>query len=517
MKRQLLYASLLMAGMLCVSPMSAQDQVVKLTTSKAKGEKVTLRVNQVKKGVTVDWGDGNPVSYAATGDDLLVIEGTAKGNVITLTASKKFNTLLCEDNALTDIDLSQAPYITSLFCQNNQLTTLDIAALSGLTDLNCSNNKLNKLVIAEGKNPNIENLNISGNELTTNATSATSTTFYYRPNTLQHLNVANNHFGALNLTGNRKLDVLICNDNGLKNKLNLAMSDSISAIVAHNNEFVGMATPMSGGVRIRKVVVNDNQIPAIDLESCTALHTLMCKNNELTRVVLPPKTQIDVMECGGNKLSFNSLPSARFKPTHMTYTPQDENIDITALLKHDDKGYYMDLCPDWNDRLKDPYVLKFHDYMLDPDGSHTIKAQWMKTDEKGQDVEMTKANASAKNNDYLPLTSNTSYGNVSFFNSYDNVYALLTCANYPELTYKTTAFRIKGVKEGINDAVANGKGLHVAAGHGQLTITAETETPVHVVAATGRTAWQGRMAAGQTMQMNLPSGVYVVNGKKVVL
>lgn len=517
MKRHLLFASLLATGMLCITPAMAQDQVVKLTTSKATGEKVTLRVNQVKKGVTVDWGDGTPVSYAATTDDLLLIEGTAKGSVITLTANNKLNTLVCEGNALTALDVSQAANLTSLYCQNNELTTLDIAALSALTDLNCSNNKLTSLVIADTKNPVLENINVAGNQLATNQTSATSTTFYYKPTTLQHLNVAGNKIAALNLTGNRQLDVLVCNGNGMKNRLNLAMNDSISAVVAHDNAYTGMSTPMSGGLRLNTVVVNNNQIPTIDLSSATNLSVLMCKDNGLTRVELPAKVKLDVMECGGNKLTFNSLPSSKYKPTHLTYTPQDETLDITSLLSHDDKGYYIDVVPEWSERLNDPYVLKFHDYMLDPDGSRTIKAQWMKTGEDGTDVEMTKASAASKTNDMVQLTATATYGNVSFINTQSNVYCILTSTVYPELTFKTTAFRVKGTNDGINDAVTTSNALTVNGQHGHLTLTAGADTQVTVFAASGRTVWQGRIAAGESVQLNLPSGVYVVNGKKVVL
>ena len=518
MKRHLLYASLLTAGVLCASQGMAQDQVVTLTTAKANGEKVTLRVNQLKKGVTVDWGDGNPVSYAATDDDLLVIEGTTKGTVITLKADKKLNTLVCDGNELTALDVSQAPNLISLYCQNNQLTTLNVSALSALTDLNCANNNLQKLQIVDSANPAIENLNVAGNELATNQAASTSTTFYYKGSALQHLNVAGNKFKALNLTANRALDMLVCNDNGLKNRLNLTMTDSITTVVAHSNEFSAMSMPSSGGKKLRKLVINDNQIPTLSLESCLQLHTLMCKNNGLTSVGLPAKTKLDVMECGGNKLSFSSLPSSKSMPTHITYTPQEEILDITQWLQHDDTGYYMDVCTNWNDRLKDPYVLKIHDLMLDPDGGKTIKAQWMKIDENGQPAEMTKASTAAKTNDYLPLTSTTSYGNVTFLNPYGKVYALFTSTVYPELTFKTTVFRTgKDTPVGIGQVTTGENGLTVTVANKQLTLSAGTDTQVCVYATSGRAVWQGKVAAGETVQLNLPAGVYVVNGKKVVL
>ena len=96
MKRHLLYASLLTAGVLCASQGMAQDQVVTLTTAKANGEKVTLRVNQLKKGVTVDWGDGTTPD-TLTGTSTATVKWTPTHNyaapgdyVIALTVNGTF-------------------------------------------------------------------------------------------------------------------------------------------------------------------------------------------------------------------------------------------------------------------------------------------------------------------------------------------------------------------------------------------------------------------------------------------
>ena len=67
MKRSKLFVTLLAAGMLSLSTAMAQTQVIKLTTAKEAGQAVTFSVNNVKGGVTVDWGDGNPVAYNTVG------------------------------------------------------------------------------------------------------------------------------------------------------------------------------------------------------------------------------------------------------------------------------------------------------------------------------------------------------------------------------------------------------------------------------------------------------------------
>ena len=518
MKRHLLNVSLLAAGMLCGATAMAQDQVVKITTSKAQGEKLTFRVNQVKRGVTVDWGDGNPVAYAADGNDLLTIEGTLKGGQVTISANSKWNTLLCEDNQITSLDVKAATSLTSLYCQNNELTTLDLSTLSALTDLNCANNKLTKLVLTDTQQPALENVNVANNELQTNTTSTISTTFYLKLNGLQHLNVSGNKFKTLNLTANRNLDVLVCNDNEFDNKLNMAMNDSISAIVAHDNALLTLALPSTKGAPLlRKVVLTNNRITTLDFEKSLGLHTLMCANNQLTTVALPPKTKIDVYACENNNLTFNSLPTKKYMPTHMTYSPQNMDVDITSLLKQDDKGYYVDICPSWSDRLKADYIVEVHDLLLDADGQRTTVATWKKQVESGEWEEMTKASVVNPDNDYFAATSSATYGNAVFFKAYDKVNCTLTNSNYPELTYTTTTFRVKSVNDGIGQVTTSGEGLSVAAAHGQLTLQASADVNVHIVNMAGQTVWSGVVVAGTAQQVSLPSGVYVVNGHKVVL
>ncbi len=517
MKRNLLFVSLLAAGLLSVSPALAQDQTIKLTTAKAVGETLTLQVNQVKGGVTVDWGDGNAVSYTKTSDDLLTLSGTLKGSTVTITAGKRLNTLVCSGNELTALDLSQATELLSLYCQNNQLTTLDLTGLTQLADLNCSNNQLTKLVLTEKGQPALQNIDVSNNQLKTNTTSANSSTFVLRLSDLQHLDISNNQFGVMNLTSNKLLDVLSCANNALTNKLNLAMNDSIAVVMAQNNQLQTCTLPTNGATRLRKILVDANKLSTLDLEKSLDLHTLTCTDNELWQINLPAATTLDIMECGGNKLSFSSLPTAAHKPAHMSYTPQDENLDITAYLQSDDKGYYVQQCPEWASRLKSDYQLNLHDFALDPDGKRTITITWFGRAGESEIHEMTKASASNTSGDVFATTSNTTYGTYSFMNPFDEAYCTLTCTTYPELKYKSTSFRVKGKNDGIAQVAGSSSALQVEARLGMIVLTSASDTATAVYSAAGKLVWKGTVYAGTPVQVQLPAGVYVAGGKKVVL
>ena len=73
------------------------------------------------------------------------------------------------------------------------------------------------------------------------------------------------------------------------------------------------------------------------------------------------------------------------------------------------------------------------------------------------------------------------------------------------------------VISGINDVVntAEGKSLGVSAANGALTLTSASAQPVQVFSTEGRLVWKGIVEGTQTVQLG--TGVYIVNGKKVIL
>ena len=68
-KKLLVCAVLSMGNFLCTH---AQDQVVKLTTSKGSGAALTLVVNRSARNVRVDWGDGDTVLKKCVSSKVLI-------------------------------------------------------------------------------------------------------------------------------------------------------------------------------------------------------------------------------------------------------------------------------------------------------------------------------------------------------------------------------------------------------------------------------------------------------------
>ncbi len=60
-------------------------------------------------------------------------------------------------------------------------------------------------------------------------------------------------------------------------------------------------------------------------------------------------------------------------------------------------------------------------------------------------------------------------------------------------------------------------GLNIETSKGSLTLTASREMPVSIIAASGMLVWRSQMESGQQETVTLPSGLYIVNGKKVII
>ena len=516
MKRKQLFVAMLATGLFTVAPAMAQTYAVKMTTAKAVGESITLQVNKTTAGVTVDWGDNNPVAYAATNDDLLTIEGTVKGSTIVLQGHKRINTLVCADNKLTAIDVSEMPSLRSLYCQNNELTTLDVAGCANLTDLNCANNKLQYVTITEKTNAALETVNFSGNGMKSNTGAGAS--FSLKTASLQYIDISNNQFASAALLTNTNIDVLKCSGNKFTGTLNLGYSPEVSVLLCSDNDISTLKLASDGMTEMRTLMADNNSLATLDLSASALLNDLWVANNQLTSVALPAKCKLNSYSCGGNKLSFASLPSASNQPVHLSYTPQEPTIDITSALQQDTRGYYVPLCPSWSDRNKEEYIVSFRDWLLDPDGAKSISYTFYHENEAGEAVEFVKASSSNKTGDWYPATGSNTYGNMTFLQPYTKVYAVLKSSVYPELTYTTTTFRVgKETSTGIATVQAGqAAGLSVMPRRGALELSGNAQGLTRIVSANGSIVWQGRLN-GQSVSVNLPQGVYVVGGKKVVV
>ena len=132
--------------------------------------------------------------------------------------------LICYDNQLTTLDVSNNTALSNLHCYENQLTTLDVSNHSALGELYCYDNQLATLDVSN--NSALANLSCSFNDLTT-----------------------------LDVSSNTALYKLYCNNNQLT------------------------TLDVSNNAALYKLYCHDNQLTTLDISNNTALHNLSCHDN----------------------------------------------------------------------------------------------------------------------------------------------------------------------------------------------------------------------------------------------
>ena len=188
-------------------------------------------------------------------------------------------TLDCQNNSLTALDLSANPALTWLNCGGNQLTALDLSANPALTWLNCDGNQLTALDLSA--NPALTELLCYNNQLTALDLSANSA--------LTALDCFKNQLTALNLSANPELTKLDCDGNQLT-ALDLSANPSLTELNCGGNQLT--ALNLSANPALTSLSCDGNQLTALNLSANPALTTLYCYENSRTISVVNGQFQL---------------------------------------------------------------------------------------------------------------------------------------------------------------------------------------------------------------------------------
>lgn len=128
-----------------------------------------------------------------------------------------------------------------------------------------------------------------------------------------------------------------------------------------------------------------------------------------------------------------------------------------------------------------------------------------------------------KNTGWFYFGRNKFYNSKNLSSEYDNVYVYPFRAYFG---YKTdvSAKDMAGFEVSFDEPTSIGftptvsdDGLNIKGGHGRLTLYASSETPVSIASASGVLVWRATVEPNQPQTVTLPSGLYIVNGKKVII
>ena len=176
-----------------------------------------------------------------------------------LTGIKGFTnlkTLICSNNRLKELDISQNDLLESLSCSQNELNNLDVTKNLNLKTLLFSLNQIKQIDISN--NPELSLLDCSGNQLSELLLYDKVTYTVYNPK-LERLSCSNNQIGSLDVTKNEELIFLGISTNQIK------------------GEFV-----INNNLKLESLFCASNQITKLDLTNNAYLTNIRASYNQLT-------------------------------------------------------------------------------------------------------------------------------------------------------------------------------------------------------------------------------------------
>lgn len=218
--------------------------------------------------------------------------------------------------------------LEGLACDNNSLTELDLSKNTQLTELTCGYNKISKLILP----PNAEKmtwLSCGDNKLTGKLDCSNWVN-------LTNLNCHTNNFTALDLTGCSELIGLSCGNNNLTS-LNVQDCSNLTTLQC-----------------------DGNKLSSLDISMCLKLSLLYCQNNMLTLLTLGNASTLRDLDCSQNQLSSLIATSC----TSLTQLTCDNNniriLDISNCYNLGDLIWHNNPFEEIN--LGDVASITFHNY-----------------------------------------------------------------------------------------------------------------------------------------------------------
>lgn len=185
-------------------------------------------------------------------------------------------------------DLSGIEYFTSLeylFCQNNVITNLDVSKNEKLEVLDCSNNSITNLDVSNCMmimhliccNNSLESLRFGNTGLCT-------------------LNCSNNNLASLDFTESCSFQNLYCSNNRLT-ELDLSEMFFLNDFWCDGNNITTL--DLSGSPSLEYLDCSNNPISELDLSMNSNLETLNCSNTNLLTLDLRKNDKMKKLYCSG--------------------------------------------------------------------------------------------------------------------------------------------------------------------------------------------------------------------------
>lgn len=183
--------------------------------------------------------------------------------------------LVCRNNNLQQLDLSNNSFLKFLNCESNFITDLNVSNNPLLIQLFAGHNNLTSIDLSQ--NPLLEILELNQNGLNTIDLSGNTA--------LKSIRLANISIEEIDLATNTLLESIDVSTNQLI-EIDVSSAPNLNTLVTFGNFIT--ALDLSNNPSLESLLTMGNQITSLDLQNNPLLTYIACYSNNLTSLTLPP-------------------------------------------------------------------------------------------------------------------------------------------------------------------------------------------------------------------------------------
>lgn len=226
--------------------------------------------------------------------------------------------LNCNDNQLTELDISKNVNLTQLRCTHNSITELDVSKNEQLKVLWCGNNPLTNIDVSS--NLELRTLSFLETQIKSFDVSANKK--------LIELYCSGNKLGEIDVSGNTNLLELQC-DNTELTTLDVSKNVNLNLLWCGLNQLGEL--DISKNVNLEALKCERNKLKELDLSNCKDLLSITCSYNELTDLFLSELFTLGVtfekdswLDCSHNKIKLLDLRGLEVNSVNCSYNDMED-------------------------------------------------------------------------------------------------------------------------------------------------------------------------------------------------
>lgn len=283
---------------------------------------------------SVDWGDGNEVTYDAQayythdilgstvkiyGDDIILFRGSSQGIVTAdMSRAAALQQIMIGSNPLVSLNLGEHPSLTGIYAEAAQLTSLNVAGCPALRVLDVHENAIEGVIDCSAMT-SLSKVDIADNKV--------SSLILPKHSVVYEIDCSRNALTELDVTGLSGLSELSCSENALTS-LDLTGLDSVEVIYVDGNQLSTIdISPCSS---LTKIMAAENKIESIDLSKNASLSGVYLQDNLLTSLDVTSNPNVRWLNIGNNKVSELDVKAQRYLAILIANNNALRAIDLTS-------------------------------------------------------------------------------------------------------------------------------------------------------------------------------------------